>query len=72
MKAIYVCGDNKCPKDSSFTHRFYFGCVPNDFSERTGRSKTNHQTLCTEHQKYEWDGGCSPHIRVDGEFVETT
>ena len=59
----YLCGPTGCPNDSAFEHDNYFGCVPKDFKERTGRSKTNHQTKVTTgpgplDYRYRWDGGC--------------
>lgn len=60
---VYVCGDGpECPHDDRFEHRFYFGCVPKTFKDRTGRAKGHRQTL-TEvpglpYQVWMWDGGC--------------
>ncbi len=54
---VYICGDAPCPNDADFEHRFYFGCVPKDFSDRTGRSKTHSQTKRADNL-YHWDGGC--------------
>lgn len=59
----YVCGDGACPNNPQFEHRFYFGCVPKDFSERTGRSKTHRQYRVDEPDtpggyRYRWNGGC--------------
>ena len=34
-----VDADNTCPHDPAFVHRFYFGCVPHNFSETTGKAK---------------------------------
>lgn len=61
--AIYLCGDTSCPCDPNFEHRFYFGCVPKDFSERTGRSKTQRQRNVTAPDlrhgyRFMWTGGC--------------
>lgn len=60
---IYICGDTPCPADPTFEHRFYYGCVPRDFNERSGRSKTNRQARVSRPDlpggyRYEWDGGC--------------
>lgn len=54
---VHLCGDAPCPNDPTFEHRFYFGCVPKDFSERTGRSKTHRQRRGAD-GLYRWDGGC--------------
>ena len=51
-----VDGDYRCPNDPEFVHRFYYGCVPADFSEVTGRSRTHRQTRHGEYRL--WDGGC--------------
>lgn len=53
------CGDSPCPQDPAFVHRPYFGCVPADFRERTGKSRTHHQ-LPPEPPavRYRWNGGC--------------
>lgn len=54
---VIVEADARCPHDDAFVHRFYFGCVPADFSDRTGRSKTNSQTKGAD-GRYRWNGGC--------------
>lgn len=55
---IYVCEDGpECPNDKEFEHRFYFGCVPKDFVEKTGRSKSYKQVRGTDN-RYHWNGGC--------------
>lgn len=52
-----IRGARACPNDPDFEHDNYFGCVPKDFKERTGRSKTYRQT---EHEgRYYWNGGCA-------------
>ena len=60
--STHVDADALCPHDPDFVHRFYFGCVPADFSDRTGRSKTHRQTRSAEPieglHRYQWDGGC--------------
>lgn len=61
----YLCGDTPCPNDPAFEHRFYFGCVPADFRERTGRSKTHHQTPGAD-GRYRWNGGCDPIAATPG------
>lgn len=55
--SVYLCGDTKCPTDPDFEHRFYFGCVPKDFSDRTGHSKTHRQRQGLD-GLWRWDGGC--------------
>lgn len=61
---VLVCllADRDCPHDEAFEHRHYYGCVPRDFSERTGRSKTHSQTRVAGQYllgyRYLWDGGC--------------
>lgn len=55
--AVHICGDTDCPSDPAFEHRFYFGCVPKDFSERTGRSKSHRQSQGPD-GRYRWNGGC--------------
>lgn len=58
----YVCGDTDCPNDPAFEHRFYYGCVPRDFSDQTGRSRTRRQTATAVDglpwKLHLWDGGC--------------
>lgn len=54
--AVYLCGDTDCPHDDAFEHRFYFGCVPRDFSPQSGRSKTHRQRRVDG--LFRWDGGC--------------
>lgn len=41
VDATLVDCDASCPNDPAFVHRFYFGCVPKDFSDRTGRIETS-------------------------------
>ncbi len=60
---VYLCGvETECPHDGEFEHRGWpFGCVPRDFSERTGRSRTHHQRsedVPGYGDRYRWDGGC--------------
>lgn len=60
---VYIDGDGPdCPHDDRFEHRFYFGCVPKNFSERTGRAKGHRQTETTidglPWNVWLWDGGC--------------
>lgn len=57
MKAVYICGDAPCPNDTDFEHRLYYGCVPKDFSDRTGLSKTHRQRQASD-GLYRWNGGC--------------
>jgi hypothetical protein len=52
-----------CPRDPLFEHDNYFGCVPKDFNQRTGRSKTHHQAKRDDPNapwgyRYRWNGGC--------------
>ena len=58
-RTAIVCGPYDCPNDPEFEHDNYFGCVPKDFKQRTGRSKTHSQTLDAESGRYVWDGGCN-------------
>lgn len=53
----YLCGDSICPHDDHFVHLFNFGCVPKDFNDRTGRSKTRRQSQSAD-GRYKWNGGC--------------
>lgn len=55
--AARICGTGRCPNDDAFEHDNYFGCVPKDFSERTGRSKTHRQTKGPD-GRFRWNGGC--------------
>lgn len=60
---VHLCGmDADCPHDPDFEHRPWpFGCVPRDFSERTGRSRTHRQHLAEVlgyGERHRWDGGC--------------
>lgn len=57
--AVYLDGDSVCPNDPDFVHRMLFGytCVPKDFSDNTGRSRTHKQSE-GEDGRYWWDGGC--------------
>lgn len=55
----YVCGPYDCPNDPLFEHESYFGCVPKDFKQATGKSRTNSQRLHVN--KWMWDGGCDLH-----------
>lgn len=58
--AVYLCGiPGNCPSDERFQHISMMGpvCVPTDFSERTGRSRTHKQRQVGD--RYWWDGGCS-------------
>ena len=57
--AVYLCGPRQCPTDPAFEHDNFYGCVPKDFSERTGRSKTHRQHR-DEDGRYRWNGGCDP------------
>jgi hypothetical protein len=58
---VYLCGDVPCPTDDDYEHRFYFGCVPKTFSDRTGRAKGHKQSRCDVEgcHRYHWDGGCN-------------
>lgn len=61
--AVYICGPTDCPNDPAFEHDNYFGCIPKDFSQSTGRSKTHHQTKKVDPTsptgyRYRWNGGC--------------
>lgn len=49
-----------CPHDPKFEHDNYFGCVPKDFNQATGRSKTHRQikTATPDGARYRWNGGC--------------
>jgi hypothetical protein len=56
-----VDADSACPHDPRFEHRVYFGCVPADFSDGTGRSKRRRQTeteVGLPWKVWLWDGGC--------------
>jgi hypothetical protein len=53
---IRVCGPSSCPSDPAFEHDNYFGCVPTDFSPRTGLSKTYRQVRGADGIYY-WNGG---------------
>lgn len=55
----YLCGPSDCPTDPGFEHDNYFGCVPKDFKERTGRSATFRQKKGAD-GRYRWNGGCDP------------
>jgi hypothetical protein len=56
--AIRICGPTDCPNDPEFIHEGYpYGCVPRDFKERTGRSKTHKQSRGPD-GLYRWNGGC--------------
>lgn len=54
--------DTICPHDGDFVHRNYFGCVPCDFSERTGRSRRFRQRETVVDglpwHLWLWNGGC--------------
>lgn len=63
-RAVYICGDAPCPQDPTFEHRFYFGCVPKDFSDRTGTSKIHHQAKGAD-GRYRWNGGCDARVRSE-------
>lgn len=55
---VYLCGvPYECPHDADFEHDNYFGCIPKDFSQRTGRSKSHRQTRAAD-GRYRWNGGC--------------
>lgn len=58
----YICGPTTCPNDSDFEHDGWFGCVPVDFSSRTGRSKKHRQRRVEVPTgigyRLLWDGGC--------------
>lgn len=56
----YICGPSDCPNDPAFEHDNYFGCIPKDFSEKTGRSKTHRQHQDAD-GRYRWNGGCDQH-----------
>ena len=56
-----VDSDARCPHDDGFVHRFYFGCVPLDFSDHTGRSKRYRQRELAG--RWFWNGGCDAHHR---------
>lgn len=61
---VYIDGTSDCPHDPGFEHRMIFGyvCVPKDFSERTGRSRTHKQTETVIEglpwKVWLWAGGC--------------
>jgi hypothetical protein len=59
---IYICGPGDCPNDPDFIHEMWpFGCVPKNFSMKTGRSRTHRQTLQDVPgygKRYRWNGGC--------------
>jgi len=59
-------GEANCPHDEHFIHDWFFGCVPADFAERTGKSKTYVQTRVEGDRfphgyRYLWNGGCDAH-----------
>lgn len=56
-RGVYICGPRDCPNDPDFEHDNYFGCVPKDFSPRTGRSKRYRQSKGAD-DRYRWNGGC--------------
>ena len=64
-RVAIVCGPYDCPNDPEFEHDNYFGCVPKDFSLRTGRSKKHRQTLDAGSGRYLWDGGCDAKVTGD-------
>jgi hypothetical protein len=69
---VYIDGnEGECPHDPDFEHEFYYGCVPKDFSTRTGRSRKHKQVLIETYpggtsgrnagkatERWHWDGGC--------------
>lgn len=55
--STFICGTGPCPNDDRFEHDNYFGCIPKDFKERTGRSKTFRQERGPD-GRYYWNGGC--------------
>lgn len=72
---LVINGDSPCPHDDRFEHRFYFGCVPKTFSDRTGRAKgfrqtetpnaypkVNHGVTCAS-TRWLWNGGCDAHFQ---------
>jgi len=62
---LIIESDGTCPHDSRFVHRFYFGCVPADFSDRTGRSRTFTQRAPVPPAvRWRWNGGCD--AQIDG------
>lgn len=63
----YVCGvPYNCPNDPAFEHDGYYGCIPKDFSSRTGKSKTHQQTKGID-GRYRWNGGCDvAKVAADG------
>jgi hypothetical protein len=53
--------DTVCPHDPKFVHRFYYGCVPVTFSDRTGNAKGYRQTeteIGLPWKVWLWNGGC--------------
>jgi len=56
-RTTIICGPTTCPHDPNFEHDNYFGCIPKDFRERTGKSKTYRQTRHGD--RYYWNGGCA-------------
>lgn len=54
----YICGPTDCPTDPGFEHDGYFGCIPKDFNQRLGTSKTFRQHK-SDDGKYRWNGGCN-------------
>lgn len=61
MRTI-VCEPGDCPIDPAFEHDNYFGCIPRDFNQRSGRSKTRSQRAVDADvpggKRYLWNGGC--------------
>lgn len=63
---VYICGPTDCPKDPDFEHDGYFGCIPRDFSQATGRSKKYRQARGPD-GRYRWNGGCDAELTHDGD-----
>ena len=67
-----IDADDDCPHDPRFEHRFWYGCVPRTFSDRTGRAKGFHQTETPNaypqpgkaDTRWLWDGGCDKHFQA--------
>jgi hypothetical protein len=60
---VCILGVSDCPNDPAFEHDHYYGCIPKDFSSRTGRSKKYRQRRVEGSQfphgyRYLWNGGC--------------
>ena len=70
---VTVCIDapRQCPSHPDFEHDNCFGCVPKDFSPRTGKSKKYRQHPVKNPDvpggvRWHWNGGCNPAPVGDG------